>query len=79
MKLKEIEFGKTDGKNEAGLTKFEELFYNYNKIYESLLKPEIFIVSGRRGSGKTTLIEYFYQKNNVSNSFLEKIHMKDLD
>ena len=62
MKLKDIEFGKTDGKNEAELPKFEELFYNYNKIYETLLEPQIFIVSGRRGVGKTTLIEYFLQK-----------------
>lgn len=72
MKLKNIEFGKTDGKNEAELPKFEELFYNYNKIYETLLKPQYFIVSGRRGSGKTTLIEYFLQKNNSNNSFCRK-------
>ena len=72
MKLKDIEFGKTDGKNEAELPKFEELFYNYNKIYETLLEPQIFIVSGRRGVGKTTLIEYFLQKNNAAKNFCRK-------
>lgn len=72
MKLKDIQFGKVDGKNEAKLKNFEELFYNFDQIYETLLKPEIFLISGRRGNGKTTLIEYFLQKNNSINIFSRK-------
>lgn len=73
MKLKDIQFGKVDGKNEAQLGNFEELFYNFDQIYETLLKPEIFLISGRRGDGKTTLIEYFLQKNNTVKEEKEKV------
>lgn len=72
MKIKDIEFGRSDGKNESNLNNFENLFYNYNKIYENLLKDEIFIVSGRRGTGKTTLVEYFIQKNKSLGNFCRK-------
>lgn len=64
IKLKDIKFGKIDGRNEAELQEFEDLFYNNDGIYEKLLEPDIFIISGRKGSGKTTLIEYFIKKNN---------------
>lgn len=64
IKLKDIEFGQIDGRNEAELQEFEDLFYNNDGIYEKLLHQNIFIVSGRKGSGKTTLIEYFIKKNN---------------
>lgn len=72
MKIKNIEFGRSDGKNESNLNNFENLFYNHNKIYEKLLKDEIFIVSGRRGTGKTTLVEYFIQKNKNLGHFCRK-------
>jgi len=72
MKIKDIEFGRSDGKNESNLNNFENLFYNYNKIYENLLRNEIFIVSGRRGAGKTTLVEYFIQKNKNLGNFCRK-------
>ncbi|MGL5596387.1 MAG: hypothetical protein ACRDDH_20860, partial [Cetobacterium sp.] len=58
IKLKDINFGNNDGKNEAAISNFKDLFFNYENIYEKSLKPEIFLILGRKGSGKTTLIKY---------------------
>ena len=72
MKLNTIEFGNSDGKIEAGFPNFESLFYNHKKIYETLLKPYVFIISGRRGCGKTTLVEYFLQKKTSEGCLCQK-------
>lgn len=69
IKLKNINFGNNDGKNEAAISNFKDLFFNYENIYEKSLKPEIFLILGRKGSGKTTLIKYIIKNKESQDVF----------
>lgn len=63
--LKDIYFGRADGSQEAEDENFETLFYKGNKKYD-LLNENIdkFIISGRKGTGKTILAKYFEKEKN---------------
>ncbi|MGN5467855.1 P-loop ATPase, Sll1717 family [Lactiplantibacillus plantarum] len=57
--LKNIKFGNADGKKEARRENFESLFYDNDGYFEKLCDPDKFLVIGRKGTGKTLLLEYF--------------------
>jgi Cdc6-like AAA superfamily ATPase len=73
-----INFGYTDGKNEAQESNFEELFYEEGHFYSDLKNKNNFIISGRKGSGKTTLAFYFIkQKESEKNEQAKMLFAND--
>lgn len=61
--VKKIEFGKTDGKKEARDPKFESIFYDGDGYFSDLnTDPSKYIVYGRKGTGKTLLVQYFLKQ-----------------
>ncbi len=69
FKLSNIKIGYADGEKEAEEDNFSDLFYTDNNKYNELLSKYKFIVSGRKGTGKTILAKY-YQKINNNGSFI---------
>ena len=60
VRLKNIFIGDPDGLAEARKDKFNEFFYKKNKKYEELYNNcNKFIVTGRKGTGKTLLAKYY--------------------
>nr|DAO94620.1 MAG TPA: adenylate kinase [Caudoviricetes sp.] len=63
--LKDIYLGRADGSQEAEDKNFENLFYKGNKKYDLLNENhDKFIISGRKGTGKTILAKYFEKEKN---------------
>lgn len=59
--LKNIDFGKNDGKNESEQDNFSNLFYKDEKYYAKLINDNHYIITGQKGTGKTILARYFAQ------------------
>lgn len=58
--LKDIFVGDPDGLAEAQKDNFNDFFYKKNRKYEELVKNSSkFIVTGRKGTGKTLLAKYY--------------------
>jgi len=78
IKLKNIFLGYNDGKNEAIYKNdFEKYFFDYNCIYENLKSKPIFLILGRKGSGKTILAEYYKKKETSYSHGCEIFSFKD--
>lgn len=80
--LKNIYFGKNDGKEEATYNRnFEHYFYNYNNYYDKILNPDKFLLLGRKGSGKSILAEYIAKKSTLKSTswFCEVISYKEFN
>lgn len=67
--VKDIDFGNIDGREEAKLDNFEALFYEKDNYYSELLNSTKFLILGRKGVGKTILVNYI-KKKNIKNSDL---------
>lgn len=64
LRLSDIYLGVNDGKKEALYRQdFEKYFVDYNNNYNDILKPEKYIILGRKGSGKTILAEYIRKQS----------------
>lgn len=64
IKLKDIYLGRADGLQESEDTNFENLFYKGNDKYNLLIdNKNKFIISGKKGTGKTILAKYFEKEN----------------
>lgn len=64
--IKDIFIGNADGKIEATKYNFENIFYKAYNRYSQVIQTNTFIISGRKGSGKTILAYYLkheYEKN----------------
>ena len=76
MKLKNIFVGDPDGLLEARQDKFANYFYNKNKKYEELKENKNkFIVTGRKGTGKTLLAKYYekqVQNEGIVSEYIDK-------
>ncbi|MDR2993176.1 MAG: FunZ, partial [Bacillus cereus] len=62
--LKQLFIGYIDGEYEAARDDFEQLFYTKNSKFDEIMRPEKFIITGRKGTGKTILAKYIYKKIN---------------
>lgn len=63
--LKDIYLGKSDGLKEAMENNFENYFYTGNNKYQELVSDtKKFIISGKKGTGKTILAKYFELEQN---------------
>ena len=58
-KLSDISLGQANGETESANSKFIDMFYTGNNKYNELLDKNKFIISGRKGTGKTVLAKYF--------------------
>lgn len=76
VKLKDIYIGYIDGETESSREGFEQLFYTNNSKYDEIMNPEKFIISGRKGTGKTILANYIYKKVNKNENYICKIFKK---
>ncbi|GKS56303.1 P-loop ATPase, Sll1717 family [Enterococcus mundtii] len=76
VKIKEIDFGKTDGKFEAEKSNFTDLFFDNNSYYSRLANDNCFIIYGYKGTGKTLLANYF-AKIQEKNSHTKKLYSND--
>lgn len=66
--LSKLQLGKNDGKKEARLSEFENLFYDFNNIYYKAISEFNFLVLGRKGTGKTLLAELIKKRaDNIDN------------
>lgn len=64
FKLKQIKIGFAEGEKEAQENNFLDIFYTQNNKYNELLQKYKFIISGRKGTGKTILAKYYQKINN---------------
>lgn len=58
VKLKHLNIGDIDGKKESSINNFEQLFYTKNSMFQYIMENDNFIISGRKGTGKTILANY---------------------
>lgn len=69
-----LNLGEVDGKKEARDPAFENLFYLGDGYYDELTKPNKYIVIGRKGTGKSVLINYYKKQiDKKTNSFCKII------
>jgi len=58
--------GMNDGKKEAKYREdFENYFYDYDGIYDKILKPEKFLLLGKKGTGKSILAEVIKKRSKL--------------
>lgn len=81
-KFGEYNFGRIDGKKEVDIykeknLKLEDMFYDYNDIFQQLNKKK-FLIIGDKGSGKTLLIEYFKEKKKYIDSAFVDMNISDI-
>lgn len=79
FKLSEIYLGINDGKKESLYRNdFEKFFINHDNMKLEILKPNNFIILGRKGSGKTILAHYIKKiAQSDSNWFCDVTSYKD--
>lgn len=79
IRLKDISVGYADGLKEANDEKFETIFYTENNKYHQLATNQsIFIISGKKGTGKTILAKYFQHECNKNNHPTQMLTNKDI-
>ncbi|RGG51532.1 P-loop ATPase, Sll1717 family [Roseburia sp. AF20-18LB] len=77
--LDDIFIGKADGLAEAKRSDFTTLFYNGNKNYNLLKEDKSkFIISGRKGTGKTILAKYYEKEMVKEGSLVKFVNGNDL-
>ncbi|MGH0803497.1 sigma 54-interacting transcriptional regulator [Bacillus cereus] len=77
VSLKDLFVGSINGETEASRDDFEQLFYTKNSKYDEIMRPEKFIISGRKGTGKTILANYVHKKVNEKQNSICKIATKN--
>lgn len=78
FKLSEIDIGYADGEKEADGKNFLDIFYNENNKYEEIMKKYMFIISGRKGTGKTVLAKYIQKNNKCKTQIIEYTKISEI-
>ena len=68
--LDDIYIGKADDESESTNSKFMDMFYTGNNKVKELIDKSKFIISGRKGTGKTVLARYFLKKESSERKLL---------
>lgn len=77
--LSDLFIGNPDGLSEARNKKFDTLFYNKNNKYQLLQSDTSkFIITGRKGTGKTLLGKYYERRQSEDNVFSKYIDKDDV-
>lgn len=77
IKLNKINLGSIDGEKESSYEKFDKLFYTQNSKYHEIMRPEKFIISGRKGTGKTILANYIVKNLSEEKNIICKVFTKN--
>lgn len=78
FQLGKLYVGTIDGDTEAGYrTDFERLFYDFDNLKEKVSNKAIFLVSGRKGTGKTYFAHYLKKTLPGPTSFCESVSFAD--
>ena len=78
IKLKDLFLGNIDGIKESEEKGFENYFYTGNNYYNKLKKNEKkFIISGKKGTGKTILAKYFELQENKEGKISKLLTERD--
>ncbi|MBF2345445.1 hypothetical protein IA806_02555 [Listeria seeligeri] len=75
--LSEIFLGEPNGEKEANEKNFMEFFYDDNEKVKKILFGEEFIISGRKGMGKTILSKYVENKLKTNRKYHTKVIYTD--
>lgn len=76
--LEDIYVGQADGLAEAQETEFENFFYKGNNKYQELAADRRkFIISGKKGTGKTVLAKYFEMEQNKQGKYSKILTERD--
>ncbi|MBB2181447.1 hypothetical protein H0486_00875 [Lachnospiraceae bacterium MD1] len=79
VKLSEIFIGKADGSDESQIDDFSNLFYRGNNKYDELANSSNkFILTGRKGTGKTILAKYHEMIQNNKGIFSKTVTKDDI-
>lgn len=70
LKLRDISIGYADGLSESNDNRFLDMFYTGNNKYSELLEKNKFIISGRKGTGKTVLAQYYLKTEEKKDTLL---------
>lgn len=76
--LSKIKIGYADGEKEAEEDNFLSIFYTENNKYNELMERYKFIISGRKGTGKTVLAKYYQTINNHKNTIIDYTKLGEL-
>ena len=72
--LKNINLGKIAGENEASyLSNFEKYFYDAQEYSQQVLEPNIYLIIGRKGTGKSLLAYYICKLHKQQSNRLTEI------
>ncbi len=77
MRIRDMNFGKSDGYTESMEPNFSELFYDKEGLYGSLVKGNKYLIMGRKGTGKTTLAAYYCHNNNDKKQVSKQLFSND--
>ncbi len=79
-KLSDIYIGQADGETESNNDKFIDMFYTGNNKCEELNQDSKYIITGRKGTGKTVLAKYYLYEQSKNNGLLVSKYgnLKDL-
>lgn len=79
-KLSDIYIGQADGETESKYDKFIDMFYTDNNKCEELNQGSKYIITGRKGTGKTVLAKYYLHEQMKNNELLVSRYgkLKDL-
>ncbi|MEZ7792172.1 P-loop ATPase, Sll1717 family [Niallia circulans] len=75
--LSKLYIGNIDGEQESSRDNFEQLFYTKNSKFDEIMQPEKFIISGRKGTGKTILANYIVKKTNNNKNYYSRVFKKE--
>lgn len=75
--LNKINLGSIDGEKESSDENFDRLFYTKNSKYQEIMRPDKFIISGRKGTGKTILANYIIKDLSTQKNIITKIFTKN--
>jgi hypothetical protein len=78
MYLENIFLGNTDAEEEIKEQDFLELYFDYSDLANKALKPNIYYILGRRGSGKTYLGAYLKEKYQNTATYIERYSLAEL-